>query len=91
MAAYEFPTVSFNIIPFCLQASCWAEVAEMFEHVDGERDKSMVVLRNPPHATDLLEGTNLRFYFLAKTWKRRKGFRGDIEFIPSPYVPMPAA
>jgi len=71
---------------FQLDASCWADVAEMHAFEGEEKDRSMVVLKNPEHAPDLLEGTNLRFYFLAKTWKRRKGFTGTVNFVPSAYV-----
>ncbi len=43
----------------------------------GDKARTMVVLQNPPHDPTLQPGT-YKFYFLAKTWKRRKGFGGDI-------------
>ncbi|XP_072028652.1 uncharacterized protein [Amphiura filiformis] len=79
--------IDFDYNVFDFDASCWADLVEMHPE-EGDKTRSLVILKNPYH-TPTLEAGMFRFYFLAKTWKKRKGFQGDIEFFEGAYVPPP--
>lgn len=69
--------------------ACEVEVVDFNDHLDErfkERPRSQLILSNRDWNADLAADEPIEFKFLAKTWDRRKGFTGTVEFVNSPYV-----